>query len=81
MSSSRRSQLRGEQSALENALQVERAALAARLRSAYMIGRQDTGTSRAANESAILNLSGPVTATFGLNRSTNWSAVLAVFRQ
>ena len=37
----RRSQLRGEQAALENALQVERAALAARLRSAYMIGRQE----------------------------------------
>jgi murein hydrolase activator len=37
----RRSELRGEQSRDQNALQAERAALAAQVRAAYMIGRQE----------------------------------------
>jgi murein hydrolase activator len=37
----RRSELRGEQSRDQNALQAERGALAAEVRSAYMIGRQE----------------------------------------
>jgi septal ring factor EnvC (AmiA/AmiB activator) len=37
----RRSELRGEQQAEQNALQAQRAALAAQVRAAYMIGRQE----------------------------------------
>jgi septal ring factor EnvC (AmiA/AmiB activator) len=37
----RRAQLRGEQTAAQNALQDERAALAAQVRAAYMLGRQE----------------------------------------
>ncbi|HYR43497.1 MAG TPA: hypothetical protein VER98_10770 [Terriglobia bacterium] len=47
----------------------------------YVITQQDLGTSRAANETAIVSSSGSITATFGLSWSTNWSAVLATFRQ
>jgi septal ring factor EnvC (AmiA/AmiB activator) len=50
----RRSELRGEQQAEQNALQVQRAALAAQVRAAYMIGRQE-------QLKLLLNQSNPAT--------------------
>src|SRR5581483_8026477 len=47
--------------------------------SGYVLQRQDTLTSRAANESALAGSPGAYAATFGLSASTNWSAVLATF--
>jgi septal ring factor EnvC (AmiA/AmiB activator) len=50
----RRSELRGEQQAEQNALQAQRAALAAQVRAAYMIGRQE-------QLKLLLNQSNPAT--------------------
>ena len=50
----RRSELRGEQQAEQNALQAQRAALASQVRAAYMIGRQE-------QLKLLLNQSNPAT--------------------
>jgi subtilisin family serine protease len=47
----------------------------------YMLQLQDTGTSRAATETAIATSTGAFTGTFTLSAATNWSAVLATFQQ
>jgi hypothetical protein len=49
--------------------------------SGYTMLNQDTGTSRAANETAIVSSTGSFAAIFGLNPGANWSAVVATFKQ
>ncbi len=46
----------------------------------FTLQQQDAGTSRAANESAVVSSMGAYTGTFALSASTNWSAVIATFR-
>lgn len=46
----------------------------------YALSQQDTGTSRAANESTISSTTGPFAGNFALSGSANWSAALATFR-
>jgi hypothetical protein len=46
----------------------------------YTIGQQDTGTSRAGTEVAIVSATGAFSATFSASASTNWSAVIATFK-
>lgn len=46
----------------------------------YTVQQQDTGLSRAVNESSIVSSRAPYTGTFGLSLSTNWSAVIATFK-
>jgi septal ring factor EnvC (AmiA/AmiB activator) len=62
----RRSELRGEQSRDQNALQSERAALAAQVRAAYMIGRQE-------QLKLLLNQSSPA----GLGRTLSYYGYFA----
>jgi thermitase len=47
--------------------------------SGYTLQRQDTGTSRAANETAAVTSTGSYATTFTLSSRTNWSAVVATF--
>ena len=49
--------------------------------SGYTLQRQDKGTSRAVNESAVVKSAGSYAGTFSLSSSTNWSAVVAAFKQ
>ncbi|MGB6353273.1 MAG: peptidoglycan DD-metalloendopeptidase family protein [Steroidobacteraceae bacterium] len=65
----RRTELRGEQRAGENALQAERAALAAQVRAAYMIGRQE-------QLELLLNQSSPA----GLGRTLTYYGYFAAER-
>src|ERR1700722_6011304 len=65
----RRSELRGEQSRDQNALQAERAALAAEVRAAYMIGRQE-------QLKVLLNQSNPAS----LGRTLTYYGYLAAER-
>jgi septal ring factor EnvC (AmiA/AmiB activator) len=65
----RRSELRGEQRAGENALQAERSALAAQVRAAYMIGRQE-------QLKLLLNQSSPA----GLGRTLTYYGYFAAER-
>ncbi len=46
----------------------------------YALQQQDTGTSRAVNESAIVSSKASFAGTFSLNPGTNWSAVIATFK-
>ena len=46
----------------------------------FTLQRQDTGTSRAANEAATVTSTGSFTGTFNLSAATNWTAVVATFR-
>ena len=46
----------------------------------YSMLQQNTNTSRAANESAIVSSTGSYAGTFSLSTTANWSAVLATFR-
>ena len=48
--------------------------------SGYMLQQQDTGSSRAATEAAIVNSSGSFDGIFNLNAAPNWSAVVATFK-
>ncbi|MDQ6663692.1 MAG: Ig domain-containing protein, partial [Acidobacteriota bacterium] len=48
--------------------------------SGYILRQVDSGTSPAASEAAVVNAAGTYAGTFGLNVSTNWSAVLATFK-
>jgi hypothetical protein len=45
----------------------------------YAMLQQDTGTSRAANETAIVSSTASFAAIFGLNPGTNWTAIVATF--
>jgi subtilisin family serine protease len=45
----------------------------------YTLVQNDTGTSPAATESMLVTSTGSYTATFSLNSSSNWSAVVATF--
>lgn len=45
----------------------------------YTLEQQDTGTSRAATEDAILSVTGQYAGRFSLSNSTSWSAVVATF--
>jgi len=47
--------------------------------SGYTLVQNDTGTSPAATESKLVTSTGSYTATFNLNSSANWSAVVATF--
>jgi hypothetical protein len=49
--------------------------------SGYLMLKQDSGTSRAADEAAIVSSTGSFAAVFGLSSGTNWTAVLATFKQ
>jgi len=46
----------------------------------YTLQQQDTGTSRAANETEIANSSGIFTPGFNLSSVANWTQVTATFR-
>jgi subtilisin family serine protease len=46
----------------------------------YTLAQQDTNTSRAANETAMLSSTGTQTARFTLSGTTNYSCVLATFK-
>ena len=46
----------------------------------YTLQRQDTATSRAANETKLVTASGSFAGTFNLSSGTNWSAVVATFK-
>src|SRR5207237_10293650 len=48
--------------------------------SGYAMMQQDTGTSRAANEAAVVNSTGLFAGVFGLTPGTNWTAVVATFK-
>ncbi|MGI8987953.1 MAG: S8 family serine peptidase [Bryobacteraceae bacterium] len=45
----------------------------------YTMQQQDTNTSPAANEAAVVSASGSYAGTFSLNSGTNWCAVIATF--
>ena len=47
--------------------------------SGYALLQQDTGSSRAANEAAVVTSTGSYAGTFGLSAGTNWTAVVATF--
>src|ERR1051326_7831993 len=47
----------------------------------YLMQQQDTGTSRAANETATVSSTASFAGIFGLNPGTNWSAIVATFKQ
>ncbi len=47
--------------------------------SGYGMQQQDTGTSRAATEAAVVSNTGSFSGTFALSAGTNWSAVVATF--
>jgi hypothetical protein len=47
----------------------------------YTMLTQDTGTSRAANETAIVSSTKSFATIFGLSPATNWAAVVATFKQ
>jgi hypothetical protein len=47
----------------------------------YTLQQQDTNTSRAANETAIVSSTGAQSAGFTLSSGGNWSCVLATFKQ
>jgi hypothetical protein len=47
----------------------------------YAMLQQDTGASRAANEVATASSTASFAAIFGLSPSTNWSAIVATFKQ
>lgn len=49
--------------------------------SGFTIAQQDTGTSRAANQTTVVSASGPYTATFNVSAAADWSVVLAIFKQ
>jgi hypothetical protein len=49
--------------------------------SGYVLLQQDTGTSRGANEAVIMSSTGSYAGTFSLGPGTNWSAVVATFKQ
>ncbi len=49
--------------------------------SGYTLQQQDITTSRAATETAVVTSTGSFAGTFSVNSSTNWSAVLATFKQ
>jgi hypothetical protein len=46
----------------------------------YSMLQQNTNTSRAANESAVVSSTGSYAGTFSLSTTANWSAVLATFK-
>lgn len=46
----------------------------------FTLVQQDTGTSRAANETAVASATGSFTGVFNLSASANWTAVIATFR-
>jgi DNA-binding beta-propeller fold protein YncE len=46
----------------------------------FAVQQQDNGTSRAINEVASVSSIGSFSATFNVNPTTNWSAVIATFR-
>jgi hypothetical protein len=48
--------------------------------SGYALRQQDTTSSRAANEAAVVSSTGSYAGTFGLSATTNWSAVVATFK-
>ncbi len=48
--------------------------------SGYALLQQDTGSSRAANEAAVVTWTGSYAGTFSLSAGTNWSAVVATFK-
>jgi hypothetical protein len=48
--------------------------------SGYTLQQQDTATSRAVTETALVTSTGSYQGTFSLSSSTNWSAVLATFK-
>ena len=48
--------------------------------SGYALLQQDTGSSRAANEAAVVTYTGSYAGTFSLSAGTNWSAVVATFK-
>jgi thermitase len=47
--------------------------------SGYALQQQDAGSSRSANETAVVTATGSYAGTFGLSAGTNWSAVVATF--
>lgn len=47
----------------------------------YTLLKQDTGTSRAANETALVSSTGSFATIFGLSPGTLWTAVVATFKQ
>ena len=48
--------------------------------SGFSLQLRDTGTSRAATESAITTSTGSYSGVFNLNSNTNWTAVIATFK-
>ena len=47
--------------------------------SGYVLQLQDTGSSRSANEAAVVTSTGSYAGTFSLSAGTNWTAVVATF--